>query len=187
MNLSWTFDKYSKDLDDAIADATNSSNRDCALILCATSDEPHNAGSVYPADFDSTISVCAANSRGRRLAESRKTGDLMILGECIDADSPSYFKQPQNSLSGSSVATALATGIASVLLVYAMCAAPEMDEWKKFKQRKIMFNMLKGNMTSSKHKDDNYVDPYMLFGKKLQPGLEGKWRDIFDYRNYMTY
>lgn len=184
MNLSWTFEQYSKDLENAIADATNSSNENCALILCATSDEPHNVGPVYPADFDSTISVCAANRRGRRFAESRKTGDLMILGEGIDADGPSYFKQPKDSLSGSSASTALATGIASVLLIYAMCAAPGEDDWKEFKQRKIMLKLFKEYMTSSKLKEDNYVDPYRLFGKKLQPGLEGKWGDIFDSSKY---
>src|SRR5437773_201754 len=99
MNLSWTFDHYSEELEKVIKDATSSSKKNRAVIFCATSDEPHHTGSVYPADLDSTISVCAANSRGRRRAESRKTADLMILGECIDADGPSYFKQPQDSVS----------------------------------------------------------------------------------------
>jgi hypothetical protein len=183
MNLSWTFDHYSDELKNAI-NAASSSNRNRALIFCATSDEPHDTGSVYPADFDSTISVCAANARGRRRAESRKTGDLMILGECIDADGPSYFKQPKDLVSGSSVATALATGIASVLLVYAMCAAPREDDWQKFKERKMMLELFKRNMTSNQHNRDNYVDPYRLFGKKLQPGMERDWRHIFDLASY---
>ena len=108
----------------------------------------------------------------------------MLLGECIDVDGPSYFKRSQDSISGSSAATALATGIASVLLVYAMCAASRPEDWQKFKERKIMLGLFKRHMAPSQHRDDNYVDPYRLFGKKLQPGMEGEWKGIFDWSSY---
>jgi len=64
-----------------------------------------------PADWDNTISVAAATSRGRIGTEGGKAPDLVIQGEDMPVWGPDYaVGQARDAReSGSSVATALAS------------------------------------------------------------------------------
>ncbi|KAF2802521.1 subtilisin-like protein [Mytilinidion resinicola] len=180
VNLSLTFDKNPPGLEDAI-NAAATREKDKALFFCATSDEPHHSGKVYPAHSPNTISVSAANRGGRRRMESKGDVDLLVLGENMAVEGPTYFTKPQGVASGSSVATALASGIASVLLVCAMrVCAKEGGDWEEFKRRDKMLMLFKEMQPDEKHK---YIDPALLFQRKLQQNGEAWWH-IFNPQRY---
>jgi hypothetical protein len=151
------------------------------LIFCATSDDAEPIGEVYPADYEDTISVMAADRFGRRLAKVRREVDLLVLGENVAASGPSWISNKAECISGSSVATALASGIASVLLVYAMCASEDPNSWTKFKTKKHMLKLFQ-QMVLGRQKPggkNTYIDPYVLFGSKSQK-TDFDWSKEFD-------
>jgi hypothetical protein len=113
------------------------------LLVFASKSDDVFAGSVYPADYENVISVGAATSRGRVGSESNKSADLIVLGENMPAAHPAYAVDVKELVSGSSVATALATGIASLLLMVArrqeMGAVRALEgRWEAFKERRKM-------------------------------------------------
>jgi len=88
------------------------------LVFCSTSDEGVYAGDVYPACYDDTIEVAATDKYGHIRPASQAGVDILVPGEDVAADGPSYMAQfSKGTVSGSSVATALASGVASLALL----------------------------------------------------------------------
>lgn len=144
-----------------------------ALVFCATSDEPHHYKAIWPADYRShVISVSAASISGRNRVETRRAFDLLVLGENIPAARLSQDGDSDVPITGSSAATAIATGIASLVLLYcrALCKeAKEADEWHEFKRRDKMMEIFKimSHLTDNK---ERYVDPALLFEDRFVDG-----------------
>jgi subtilisin family serine protease len=196
INASWSFDKDHQELRTAVRKATTeaffstttTSPRAPVLVFAAKSDEMF-AGAVYPADYDNTISVGAATSRGRVGSESNKNADLIVLGEDMPAFGPAYYaasdsegqysERKKQRVTGSSVATALATGIASLLLM----VAKNRDErtWERFKSRARMLDLFM-KMRPAVDSSLRFVDPQQLFMaiKTIADG-EGEREKLSDY------
>ncbi|KAK0612770.1 peptidase S8/S53 domain-containing protein [Bombardia bombarda] len=163
INLSWSFNKNMEGLRDAIDKATEKQHR--ALVLCAKSDELY-ADDVFPADYLSTISVAAATSRGRIGTEGSKAPDLLILGENMPADGPNFLKRvgkEESKISGSSVATALASGIASMMLMLAKRDVVLKESWELLKIKEVMLGVFERFKTDKSSKVI-YVNPALIFG-----------------------
>jgi hypothetical protein len=196
INCSWTTEVNSAKLQHAIEYATsrNESNDDKkikhpALVFSATSEEPHNYKSIWPADYHShVISVSAASVSGRNRVETRKVFDLLVLGENIPVTGLSQDGDTPTRISGSSASTAIATGLASLVLVYCRLLgggnqAENPDDWHEFKRKDKMLEIFKtmSHLTDSK---ERYVDPTLLFKDKFVNGLpreedERIFRDSF--------
>lgn len=95
-----------------------SKNKHRALVFSSTADEGAYSGPVWPAEYDGVLSVSATDEWGHLppRAEGVKRVDIQIPGHNIEADGPTYMKSQENTVSGSSVATALAAGIVSLAL-----------------------------------------------------------------------
>ncbi|KAK4111090.1 subtilisin-like protein [Canariomyces notabilis] len=196
INASWSFDKDHQELRTAVRNATTeaffstttTNQRAPVLVFAAKSDEMF-AGAVYPADYDNTISVGAATSRGRVGSESNKNADLIVLGEDMPAFGPAYYaasdsegqysERKKQRVTGSSVATALATRIASLLLM----VAKNRDErtWERFKSRARMLDLFM-KMRPAVDSSLRFVDPQQLFMaiKTIADG-EGEREKLSDY------
>ncbi|KAK3387955.1 hypothetical protein B0H63DRAFT_559382 [Podospora didyma] len=163
INLSWSFNRNSEALKDAIDKATDKQHR--ALIFCAKSDELY-ADDVFPADYLNTISVAAATSRGRIGIEGSKRPDLLILGENMPAYGPDYVnkKEKESKISGSSVATALASGMASLMLMLAKQDVMLKDNWELLKTKEVMLKVFE-RFKTDKSSALTYVNPAMVFGE----------------------
>lgn len=119
--MSWTTKKNDRNLQAAISDASNpNSNKRPTLMFCSTADEGVYSETIYPADYgNNVVKVSATDRWGRLSAKSQSTQpvDIQIPGENIEAVGPAYIGSVLPTVSGSSVATALAAGIASLALL----------------------------------------------------------------------
>ena len=156
-------------VDDKIREAVSSVNKEPILVFCSKSDEPY-AQSVYPADNTSTISVAAATSRGRIGTEASTSPDLIVLGEQMPARTPNYYTGNQDHVSGSSVATALATGMTSLILMLARTKWPK--EWGNLKQKKELLNLFK-SLKLNESSSSAFVKPDIFLElKNLERSIE---------------
>lgn len=169
ISISWTTSTLNEDLRKAIEKATTKHN---ILVICATADQGTRAGEVYPAHFDSCISVSACDSLGNKAAASHSKVDVLVLGTDVPVQGPSYiktdFEQDMRGLvvSGSSVATAVTTGIVSLLLMFTRYANQEETTWKQF-QTKLEIKKLLKDMHDGTAENPNYIQPSLLFQKGL--------------------
>lgn len=167
INLSWSFNKNSEALKEAIDKAADRQHR--ALVFCAKSDELY-ADDVFPADYLSTISVAAATSRGRIGTEGSKAPDLLILGENMPAYGPDYMAasttgtSKEAKISGSSVATALASGMASLMLMLAKRDVVLKECWELLKIKEVMLKVFE-RFKTDKASAVTYVNPALVFGE----------------------
>ncbi|RLL98705.1 hypothetical protein CFD26_100564 [Aspergillus turcosus] len=123
ISMSWVTKTQEADLQNAVKRAAdNASNNKSrpTLMFCSTADEGAFAGEVYPVDYaDSVVSVAATDTWGGLTSKSdrQKPVDIRIPGEDLEAPVPQYLENVSSRVSGSSVATALAAGIASLALL----------------------------------------------------------------------
>ncbi|KAG4443312.1 hypothetical protein IFR05_001181 [Cadophora sp. M221] len=155
LNLSWSFNVKSEPLEKALEGVTGSSP---TLVFCAKSDELYTPN-VWPADYDTTISVASATTSAQAHRVD-KPPDVYILGENMAVEAPSYAIQKETVVSGSSVATALASGIASLILTLAKFW--HFKDWENLKKRKTMLRVFK-EYRQDKLVDIIYLDPKQLF------------------------
>jgi hypothetical protein len=133
-----------------------------ALVFCSTADIGQRANDLWANEaLDSAIfRVSASDVFHNPLGPSLKEVDIMVSGEDIVADGPRYIKRdPKGLVTGSSVATALASGIASLSLCLSLILGPEEADYKKLKEKKIMQKIF-SKMTTGK---DRVIDPSKLF------------------------
>jgi len=167
ISLSWTTNKKDTKLNKAISDAASpeNPNQRPTLVFCSVADEGVYSRNVYPlrSHPDKTLSVAATDKFGHMTAASLRAGNdddvIQVPGEAIAASGPSYMnqdpetdagvgvnidagKKPEDeTVSGSSAATALAAGIASfALLMIRAYMDPKPAEWHQYHKRE---NMLK--------------------------------------------
>lgn len=117
ISISWVTKTQFPALKDAIEKAAKH-----ALVFCSTADQGAWSERVFPADYEGTVRVSATDKYGNLMPASDKKGhavNIPVPGEDVPAFGPSYMGDnvAVGTVSGSSVATALAAGIASLSLL----------------------------------------------------------------------
>lgn len=108
------------------------------LVFCPAADEGMEEGMMFPAGYENTIRVAANNMCGHLRPTSQNGVDILVPGEDIEAGAPLYMKR-YVSESMSSVAPALAAGIASLVLLLLRIYNDDQAALKEFLQKhKIM-------------------------------------------------
>ena len=120
INCSFALFKMHEDLEKQINAAANKG----ILLICSTADEGYIRQDVWPAkyrssSFKNVMSIAACDSEGKLTGYSSKTlAKYRLQGENIDAADPeASLKDSDAVVSGSSMATAMASG--KWVLVYA--------------------------------------------------------------------
>ncbi|KAH0552918.1 hypothetical protein GP486_006883 [Trichoglossum hirsutum] len=149
INFSWSFDAKTPKTEKALLLAKST------LVFCAKPD----ALKVYPADYRSTISVTQATNQPLTL-EVDGSPDLVLPGENVAVRSPPYAVRQDTQASGSSVSTALAAGVASLVLM--LSREWKVENWDMLKQKDVMIGVFKRFMGSNS--SIPYVNPQVLFG-----------------------
>lgn len=120
--MSWVTKKEKTPLEQAVKRAfeTHKGERR-TLLFGSTADEGAYSGNVYPADYPNVTSVSATDNYGHLTPKTTgpNGADVQIPGEKIIVYGPTYIPRSSqgNTATGSSVATALAAGIASLALI----------------------------------------------------------------------
>jgi hypothetical protein len=121
--------------------------------------------------------------------------DLLVLGEDMPASGLSEDENENTTVSGSSAATAVATVIASLVLLYTKLLEEEPSpdsknrtrseaSWHEFKRKDKMLEVFKlmSHLTDNK---ERYVDPTLIFQDRFENGWPKKeecriFRDCFN-------
>jgi hypothetical protein len=159
--MSWVVSKANEKLKEAIQEAKENN----ILMFCATADHgSQSRPDIYPASYEEVIVVSASNALGMPRLESQHDVHMMLDGDKVKAHGPSFMKQCQDAeVSGSSVATALAAGIASLCLLLARMANRGEDA-EKFKDRLMMLRLFRLMQAS---KSNRVIVPSQLFDDKF--------------------
>lgn len=109
------------------------------LVICATADVGAQASvDIWPANCSNVVTISAANAYGLPMPWSSRDVHAMLHGDQVIAGGPNYMRLPKDArASGSSVATALASGLASLCLFLARMANED-GTGEQFKKRLVM-------------------------------------------------
>jgi len=95
--------------------------RERILLFCATGDQASDAKPSYPAKYGQVMALASANSLGLKSLEAEdKNVQFYMPTEGVKTEGPSYL--PNKPVKGSSAATAVAAGLASLILTCARFA-----------------------------------------------------------------
>lgn len=106
----------------AILDSTEEFQKACAMavdsgivLFCSTHDEGANIATAYPASFNDTIKIMACDEFGAPTRNMKDGYDYTIQGIDVAAGVVPFLES-DDRISGSSVATAIAAGLGSLML-----------------------------------------------------------------------
>jgi hypothetical protein len=152
-----------------------------AVYLGSTGDLGGNKAPNYPADCDNVISIAACNREGKEWTYT-EDANYWVEGQEISTNRLSYITS-EEVISGSSISTALAAGLASALLC---CRAilSEDDEgddavYDIESQGKLTY--IRNCFDTFKNPDPKYLRPWMSLGIDPNDIMVQRW-DEFDGR-----
>lgn len=163
ISISGAFFKADTLLEDAISEAMKAG----VVVIASTAGEGYRKGKeVYPANYESVMRIAAADWWGRETPESvLENADYILPGDHIVVKTGFLGSDmvPQE-VSGTSVATAIAAGIASLILSCHRMALSTQDgesEWKYHKEHKrAIVRVFFDKMVS----EGKFVKPWEVFG-----------------------
>lgn len=155
-------------------------------MIATTSGEAYREEEAYPAKFSQVLSIAATDYWGKETPESVKAqADFMFPGENIMARTS--FLRLSNSTdeaSGTSVATAIASGVASLILACHRLSLSKLrsdaQTWEGNERLKI--HIVRGVFT--KMMDNNsakFVKPWLFFGDSGDQTSWGEARSTLDW------
>ena len=163
ISISWTTKSKHKGLCKAIERAILKN----ILIIASTADEGNLPDEqVYPARWPSVVTVSALDKNNERRYQSQKAVDILVRGEDLCVMGPTYIKDKSlEAITGSSVATAVTVGIASLMLVLVRIVNRKKELWNHFRcpeEIKSLFKLM--------HTKGNKIEPTILFRDLFKKG-----------------
>jgi len=158
--MSFALDNTSDELNKVVIEAGRTKD---IILMCSTKDEGNNQGKVYPADCGmdgNTFKIAACDGMGFRASYAYAGAEFWFQGDDIDTDVLGLSKY-QTRISGSSVATAVAAGVASLVIACCRLDGNPITVGARNEQVREWFNRMKG-----KHNPTRYIKPWEVFGQK---------------------
>ena len=155
-------------------------------MIASTAGEAHRQEEAYPANYPEVLKIAATDYRGRATAESiKENADFMFPGENIVAKTTFLgSSNPTDEVSGTSVATAIASGVASLVLACHRLSlskqqgnnTPAWHDHGNLK-RKLVKNVF-AKMVDNLGK---FVKPWLFFGDSADQSSWGEARSTLDW------
>lgn len=152
--MSFALDKEGSDLANEVINAASTKG---IVLICSTADEGNNQPEVWPASYNDTIDIAACDEMGYLAPYSNQHARYYFQGQKIVADASEFTDSPEQ-IGGSSVATALAAGVASLILASCKIDHIEFNKAKRKEKVEFWFDEMKG-------KHSKYVRPWVVFGE----------------------
>ena len=150
--------------------AVHAASQENIVIICSTADRGNNHQKVYPAQYweqmktDCLIPIAGCDQYGKLTDWSTETkAKYHFLGKDVIARSVGVMTGSGKEISGSSVATAIAAGTASLVLACSRLALEEENYTRKQPIEIFFEEMQTPENRNSKLK---YVEPAILFGEE---------------------
>ena len=144
----------------AIEKATGSNG---IVMLCSTADDGNNYQIVYPASHPSVLAIAACNAFGKVTQYSTETdSDYHFQGQDIMTSlrGDDHHASTRVQVSGSSVATAMAAGIVSLIIACHRILEEAKGMQGDRRRNVVVEQILKTKMVE---KDSKYVQPILFF------------------------
>ncbi|KUJ11640.1 uncharacterized protein LY89DRAFT_228881 [Mollisia scopiformis] len=167
ISMSFALDKPYKGLSEAVRTAGFNG----IFMVCSTADEGGNKPNCWPAQCPETVGIAACDEMGVLTHYSNTEAQFYFQGERIVYDSV-QGSDTREEISGSSVATAIAAGVASLVLACCQIDEIEVALEDRAKEVKKMFNRMTGG---GKQESTKYVRPWVAFGE----GDKGRGETMF--------
>ena len=150
--------------------AVHAASRENIVIICSTADKGNNQQKVYPAQYleekkiDCLIPIAGCDQYGKLTDWSTETkAKYHFLGKDVIARSVGVMTGSGKEISGSSVATAIAAGMASLVLACSRLALEE-ENYERKQQIEIFFEKMQ--TLENRNSELKYVEPAILFGEE---------------------
>jgi hypothetical protein len=132
------------------------------VFFCATEDKGNAGDEVYPAYLPQTIAIAACDRGGKEFTTTDPNAQYYFQGHQIQTDCLSYGACKTAEPTGSSIATAIAAGVASLILSCRFLADLEGHSHKtKLDTIKAVFKDMIDDTSSNK-----YVSPGRFFKER---------------------
>lgn len=120
-----------EDVNEALRDQISEASKEGIVMTCSAHDEGLRTGKVYPASYHgegtSLFCLAASDEYGKPLRQLEDMGyDYMIRGKDVAAGAIPFLKS-EDSITGSSVSTAIAAGLSSLILTCDRLSNPSKD------------------------------------------------------------
>ncbi len=100
----------------ALRKAVESAKSANIVMFGSKGDRGNNQQDVYPADYSEVISISSLTQFGKGTDSTETNAEYFFQGENVTIPAESSYLESQHQVSGSSVATALAAGVAALVL-----------------------------------------------------------------------
>ena len=160
----------------AILDTNERLRKACAkaddkgiVMVCSTHDEGSNISESWPAEYGQAITITACDEYGGLPRNTTETYDYGLHGLDVAAGVVPFLES-NDRISGSSVATAIAAGLSSLILSCDRLAHPG----KKYEgyDRKNMVEIQLKKMRSSKQEKYVILERFADIDLKIKDGLD---------------
>ncbi|KAL7915821.1 hypothetical protein GGI35DRAFT_430738 [Trichoderma velutinum] len=135
-------------------EAIKAAREDDIVITCSTADEGNVSARSVGENNENVFSIAACDRWGNLLPQCRKTGfDYQFFGQDVYVGQVPYLES-REVIEGSSVSTAIAAGMASLILACARISSPFLNQeeengrrrnWRCDTVRRRFDSMSKGN------------------------------------------
>lgn len=165
-----SFATIDKNLD--LREACRKASAKGIMMLASSHDEGKNLAEAFPGSFEETVTITALDDFGVQLRPSTQNYDFGISAEAIPAGVvPFLTGKSDDSESGSSVATAIAAGLSSLILSCDRLAQEDRPH-KSVDQKDICVYHLKEMAQTSPGKTYVMLEKFGGIDGKLKDGLD---------------
>ncbi|PNP79773.1 hypothetical protein FNYG_06866 [Fusarium nygamai] len=193
ISMSWTIDppkddRERQDLENAVVEAANAN----ILMFCSARDKGAHNAPTYPSKATGKIfTIGAANSSGASVDYVGNASELSYTfpGDKVEVDSGPNRRTPPEIVDGSSVATALAAGLAALILyciqVRIFLAKDSekqkaREDYRKVKQHDWMVKAFDA-IETTKESNHKFLKVWEMFGKCVEQKdqkPQGEWLQL---------
>lgn len=156
---------------DNLKDAVKLAKDNNIVMFSSRGDRGANREKVYPADHDGVIFILFFTNFGRPTESTETNAHYFFQGENVSIPAEPSYLESQKHASGSSVATALAAGVASLVL----SCRRLVNKKQNMDRIQMVTNVFQAMTAGDK---DRYVKPWEVFNDKRMGAEEGLlWLD----------
>lgn len=173
--MSFGIREYNEPMKTAISNALHCDT----LLFAAASNDGANFGRAFPAKYPSVFCIHSTDGNGNPSAFNPTADDkdvnFSLLGEQVSSHWPTGkngHNEPVKAMSGTSVATPIAAGLAAAILSFVrqqerhIAPGGELPLGPRLKNVQLMNEVLKSMVKQRRGAGYDYITPHSLFDRK---------------------
>lgn len=140
------------------------------VIFGSRGDSGNNQSKVYPADYNGVISISSLTNYGKPTDSTEFKANYFVVGENVKIPVETSYLEKQQRASGSSVATAIAVGVAALTHSCRRLGNPD----REFNRSKLIKKAFEHMVQSNPNYPNRYLRSWKLFPDERKTDQEGE-------------